>query len=255
MKVVAWLGLAVAAVMSACHGKETDEVLAGLRADNERLRSEIAALRVENAVLVDDVGPKWAATVSLERAGGGNGRVMYRRECPAGQALKGFVTRSGSVIDALWPVCAPVMVVPGAKGTRALERELAVVGGRGGKPGETMCPGTSVMTGLRGKAAEVVDAIEVVCDGGKRGARVGGEGGRDYERECPPGWVAVGITGRHGDYVESLSVTCAEAGAGPRATVETAPVEMRRAPVVRLEHELPAEDEGQRRGEPEGDEP
>jgi hypothetical protein len=240
----AWVALA------GCHGKETDEVLAGLRADNERLRGEIAALRVENAVLVDDGGPKWAATVSLKRAGGGSGRVLYRRECPAGQALKGFATRSGSVIDALWPVCAPVAPPPGAKGTRALERELALVGGRGGRPGETICPGQALMTGVRGRAAEVVDAIEVVCEGGKRGGRIGGGGGREYERDCPVGWIAVGIIGRQGDYVESLSLTCADTGETRRAVVEDKekPVEMRRAPVVRLEHELPEELPEVRRG-------
>jgi hypothetical protein len=74
-----------------------------------------------------------------------------------------------------------------------------------------MCPGRSLMIGLRGRSAEVVDAIEVVCDNDQHGRRIGGEGGREAERLCPPGWLAVGITGRHGAYVESVSVMCAEA--------------------------------------------
>lgn len=194
-----------------CHGKETDEVIAGLRADNQQLRAEVAAVRAENAVLVEGAGgPRWPATVSLKRAGGNSGRMMFARECPAGQALKGFSGKTGSVIDALTPVCTPVVQVPGTKGVRTLERELPMVGGRGGRAAETVCPGQTLMIGVRGRSADVVDALEPVCEQGKAGPRIGGAGGRDYERMCPVGWVAVGLTGRQGDYVEAVSLTCAD---------------------------------------------
>jgi len=199
--------------LSGCHGQETDEVISGLRSDNDRLRAEVGALRAENVVLIETVDPRWPTTVSLKRAGGNTSRLMYRRECPLGQALKGFDARSGRVVDALVPVCTPVAKMPGTRGTRTLERELAMVGGRGGRATDTMCPGQTLMIGLRGRSAEVVDALEPVCEDGKNGPRVGGEGGRDFERMCPVGWVAVGITGRQGDYLESVSLTCTDARA------------------------------------------
>ncbi len=210
-----------ASLLVACHGRETDEVIAGLRADNDRLRGEIAALRVENAVQLDDREPHWPVTASLKRAGGSNVRTMYRRECPNGQALKGFSVRSGSVIDAVVPLCAPVTKIPNTRGNRTLERELPIVGGRGGKTNETTCPGNGLMNGLRGRSAEVIDALEPICEDGKSGPRVGGEGGRDYERLCPVGWVAVGITGRQGDYLESLSLTCADPSAFRTSALDT----------------------------------
>jgi len=213
-----WLVLVVG--LAGCHGKETDEVIAGLRGENERLRSDIAAARAENLVLIESVDPRWPSTVSLKRAGGGTSRLMYRRECPQGQALKGFSARAGSVVDALVPLCAPVAKMPGTSGTRTLERELAIVGGRGGKSVDSMCPGQGLMIGLRGRSAEVIDALESVCEDNKSGTRVGGEGGREYERMCPVGWLAVGITGRQGDYLESVSLTCADAGELRGATRE-----------------------------------
>lgn len=69
-------------MLAACHGRETDEVIAGLRADNDRLRGEIAALRVENAVQLDDREPHWPVTASLKWAGAA---AMCAR-CIAGSA-------------------------------------------------------------------------------------------------------------------------------------------------------------------------
>lgn len=206
----AWGTMSLWVLLSACHGRETDEILHGLLSENAQLRGEVAALRAENAVLADASEFRWPNTLSVKRVGGDDGRLMFRRECPYGQALKGFAGKTGSVVDALVPVCAPVSAPPNSRGNRALERELAVVGGRGGKDAATTCPEPQLMVGLRGRAAEVIDALEPICEAGKAGVRIGGEGGRDYERWCPAGWLAVGITGRMGDYVEALSLTCAD---------------------------------------------
>jgi len=200
-----------AVLLLGCHGKETDEVLAGLRADNEQLRAENAAVKAENGVLsANEAGPRWPFTVSVKRAGGNVGRLFYERTCPLGQALKGFSARVGTVIDALVPVCSPVVPMPGTQGARTLERELATAGGRGGRPAESLCPEQRHVVGLRGRSAEVVLSLEPVCESGKAGPRMGGPGGRDYERLCPAGWLAVGLSGRYGEYVESVSLTCAD---------------------------------------------
>jgi hypothetical protein len=227
----AWMTVAVLGVTVAlpgCHGRETDEVIAGLRADNEELRAQLAAAQAENVMLVEGAaGPTWPGAVTLKRVGGNSGRLLYQRTCPLGQALEGFTARTGSVVDSLVPVCSPLVHIPGTKGTRTLERELAIVGGRGGRVVETLCPGDTHLVGVRGRSADVVDALQPVCEDGKSGARVGGDGGRDYERMCPVGWFAVGLTGRHGDYVESLSLICADpkaAGITPtRASAESPP--------------------------------
>lgn len=242
----AWGTMSLWVALTACHGRETDEILRGLQSENAQLRGEAAALRAENAVLADAAEFRWPNTLSVKRVGGDDGRLMFRRECPYGQALKGFAGRTGSVIDALVPVCAPVAPPPGSRGNRALERELAIIGGRGGKDATTLCPEPQLMVGLRGRAAEVIDALEPICEAGKAGARIGGEGGRDYERWCPAGWLAVGVTGRMGDYVESLSLTCADPTPlrgvrGPSTPADATVVPEKPAPAVpTLAPEVPA---------------
>lgn len=203
-----WL---VAVVVMGCHGKETDEILASLRADNHLLRSELVSLRTENAALMaNTAGPRWESTVSIKRAGGVSQRSHYQRECPAGQALRGFAARVGGFVDALTPVCTPIAKVPGTRDGRMLERDLPTIGGPSGRIAETMCPWPTLMIGVRGRAADIIDAIEPVCQQSRAAPRVGGGGGRDFERLCPPGWVAIGLTGHQGDYVESVSLTCAD---------------------------------------------
>lgn len=237
---VVWVrGAAALSVVLAmgCHGKETDEVIAGLRRDNTHLKARVRALEAENAVLSQPTERLRATTVSLARVGGAKGRLAYHRECPAGEALKGFVGRAGSVVDALMPVCAPVAPVRGAVRGMVFERELPFVGGPGGRSADSLCPGDALMTGLSGRAAAVVDALEVTCQSDRRGGRIGGSGGQDYQRSCPQGWLAVGIAGRYSGYVESVSVICAPLESDARRDPRS--FELRKAPTLRLDHALP----------------
>lgn len=193
-------------------GRERAEVSGELFAENLDLKRLVLALEAENASLraaVMGFRP-WPSTVQLKHVGGAGGLVPFIRACNAGEAVFGVRGRAGSLLDALAPVCTRL---EGPKGEN-IETELDAAGGLGGSPFARMCPSGTYVVGIKGRAGDLVDAIELLCnDPFKQGdpavlPTVGGTGGQAFERRCPPGFIVIGFSGRYDKQINSLSVHC-----------------------------------------------
>jgi hypothetical protein len=105
---------------------------------------------------------------SLERAdpwtsasiGGTNGTRVTLLRCLAGEVLVGATGRSGTLNDAIGPICASVRAVR-SRSTFAFRDPP--VGGEGGLPWERRCPPAMAVSGIHGRAGANIDRIEFEC--------------------------------------------------------------------------------------------
>lgn len=212
-------------------GDERAEVVQKVHSENVELRRLVAALSAENATLrARTLGHEpWTGTISLRRAGGPGGHVPFARACPRGEAAAGFAGTAGTFVDGIAPLCTPL---GGPHDAQDVITELDLAGGGGGAAFTRRCPAGTHVVGLRGRAGDLIDAIEVLClalpaaevGAGGGGAATpaaapsprpttlpaaGGAGGEPFERRCPDGFVVVGVSGRRGEYVNSVVLHCA----------------------------------------------
>lgn len=112
------------------------------------------------------------ATRGMPQAGptfgdqGAEGR--FDADCPDGDVPVGVWGRSGTFVHSLGLLCARgAQVEPDRAGGWFLSipdvQRLRSHGDAGGKPFELRCPANSVMWGLRGRGASVIDQIGIVC--------------------------------------------------------------------------------------------
>ncbi|MBI5487558.1 MAG: hypothetical protein HY905_09510 [Deltaproteobacteria bacterium] len=224
--------VAVWAALGCRVGQEGDQATAKIHARNQELARELDTLRMENDGLRAQLlgYQPWEGTIQLQRVGGPYGIVPFVRACPRGEAVMGFAGRSGGVIDAVAPLCAPLdrSALRGLTGATTVETELRLAGGNGGGAFRTACAPGSYVVGVRGRAGGAIDALEPLCEDTSLAdasaaplgeavprtrpvatlAKVGGSGGAPFESRCPAGWVVVGVSGRIGDFVQSLAVQC-----------------------------------------------
>ncbi|MBI5499543.1 MAG: hypothetical protein HY907_04835 [Deltaproteobacteria bacterium] len=232
LRLLAALAASSAALLGCRVGQEGGQVTAKVHARNQELERELDVLRAENDGLRAQLlgYQPWQGTIQLARVGGPYGIVPFVRTCPRGEALTGFAGRSGGVVDAIAPLCAPLDRTPlrGLTGATTVETELRPAGGNGGGVFRAACAPGSHVVGLRGRAGGAVDAIEPLCQdtswvgagpppAGEAALRarpvtalpkIGGSGGTPFESRCPEGWAVVGTSGRIGDFVQSLALHC-----------------------------------------------
>jgi hypothetical protein len=92
---------------------------------------------------------------------GGWGGTDFNMPCPAGEGLVGLRMRTGSRLDAIGPICAPLQVWA-ATGTGS--RDVgALSGGSGGTLGRYMCPGREFLVGMNVAGGAEVERVDGVC--------------------------------------------------------------------------------------------
>lgn len=99
-------------------------------------------------------------------------------------------------------------------------QSLPVYGGTGGNPFTRDCGAGYVMSGLRGRAGLLVDAIGLLCtpvnSNGTLGVEsivathAGGGGGEIQLRRCPLGHVVAGLELYYGMYLDGVRLICRE---------------------------------------------
>jgi hypothetical protein len=168
-----------------------------------------------------------------------DGGSPYSIPCATGAAVVGFYGRSGSEIDAIGPVCAPIQLFERTDttpwryevrgGTRT---DTSTRGGGGGSPFRATCPANEFVIGVNGRAADRMDAWQFTCGTmsitGNPGslavtrtsvstsAYLGGSGGSNFSYTCPENRIVTGISGRSGSLLDSISVTCSQLTFGVR---------------------------------------
>lgn len=95
---------------------------------------------------------------------------------------------------------------------------LPTWGGSGGTAFSRSCGAGRVLSGVRGRAGLVVDALGLLCrsvgaDGSlgpesSIGTLAGGGGGTPDVASCPRGTVVSGVTISHGSFVNSVAIFC-----------------------------------------------
>ncbi|HXI60651.1 MAG TPA: hypothetical protein VNO55_31535 [Polyangia bacterium] len=96
------------------------------------------------------------------------GTMAWTRTCPADQVIVGFSGRTGSFVDQLVFVCAPVTAASSAVGTTltpgATTTSLTAIGGNGGMAFATVkCATGQLGAGSLVREGDVMDAFSIVC--------------------------------------------------------------------------------------------
>lgn len=93
---------------------------------------------------------------------GGNGATtMFAAGCSASERMVGVRVRSGTVIDAVRPICADVTDwIAGTADLRLLPRYY---GGDGGTTTDLRCPAREFVTGMNLRAGNVIDGMRIIC--------------------------------------------------------------------------------------------
>lgn len=186
-------------------------------------------LHVLAATLICVAGP--AAAQANDRpygdtpAIGGNGGGEFHAMCPGKLKMIGIGGRTGSWIDALYPLCgtwdqAAQGFRLGANGTSA--------GGHGGGPAEVICPPSTAVgdweiARIRHGKATTVHYVRLSCvtstSSGARvvtTARFGGtaqaQRGNVFQYRCPTTMLATGIYGRSGAFIDNAGLSCVRTG-------------------------------------------
>jgi hypothetical protein len=193
-------------------------LLAGISGGaNDRLR------RIRGwCISVADIARKVNTSGSSPSSHGAPDGPSFERWCPAGQAIKGIRTRSGSAVDNLVLECEDIsstkiqyMTTLGQYGTATdavyLER----------------CPRSSVMNHLFGASGAELDRLggecrQVATEGdhlkllgidASLPAR-GGYGGDDFSNDsCPQGAALVGLNLRSAEHIVAIQGVCADVAA------------------------------------------
>lgn len=147
--------------------------------------------------------------------GGGGGAEFLDDGCTIGWA-KGFNLRAGRVIDRIGLRCTDTT------GQRVEDRN-AQYGGSGGTAYRTTCASGFVLKGIRGRAARLVDRIQMTCvkatdvnpatDPVKQTIDTdypsfGGTGGSYFAVSCRAGDAAVGIQGAAAARLDRIGLLC-----------------------------------------------
>ena len=104
-----------------------------------------------------------------------------------------------------------------------------MVGGTGGTQSARSCPNNAVMTGIRARVGQLVDAVGIRCRTiaasgtlgaeSNAGSMMGGTGGTEREKSCPTGTVVAGQKlGRLGPAIVSIGLLCRGWNASTRST-------------------------------------
>ncbi len=95
------------------------------------------------------------------------GVSAWTRSCAANQVVVGFSGQSGTLVDQLVFVCAPLMAASPAVGTAltpGAATSLAAIGGNGGKAfGPINCPAGEIGSGALVRTGTEMDAFSIVC--------------------------------------------------------------------------------------------
>jgi len=166
---------------------------------------------------------------------GGSGGSAFTLACPNNTVLVGIDGRSGARVDAITPVCAPLLVTPVAGSPEysyavhtGTATTMGTVGGTGGSVFSSRCPADQVVISMVGRSGDNIDRIQLSC-GALSIAHVasswllaltpaaslssyGGGGGGPFSFACPAGQAATGATGRAGDRVDRFGFVCSRLG-------------------------------------------
>lgn len=211
------IGFAFLIALLGC-GKEKKEVEENIFTQYMEMKRQIQMLLAENSALRGALVSfqPWQNTLQTKSVGGSGGLVPFVRICPKGEAMSGVYGRSGSLVDALGPICRQINTIAQSFGSelQPIERELEVAGGGGGSVFTRKCPEGAFIVGVKGRAGEVIDNLAPLCKGLDDTShpivlpQSGGEGGQPFERKCPDQWVVVGISGRYDRHINSIALIC-----------------------------------------------
>ncbi len=163
------------------------------------------------------VGTAAAQDIYRTASAGGTGGRDFSQSCRADEVLVGISGRAGWYIDRVAAVCQRV----GADGKLTGSRRTT--GGAGGNGGQTFtrtCPQGQVVSSIRGRAASLVDRVQIACrplntEGRTSGSTrwlsaAGGNGGRDFgPLTCAGNRPAKAVQGRYGSSIDQIRLACA----------------------------------------------
>lgn len=182
-------------------------VLVGITGRAERYVTRIGALCAERSGRPD-------ARESIAH-GGGDGKPFELRCAPGTIATALFGSR-GVHIDKLELECRPVN--EGEPRGEPVFTDAA--GGQGGESfGPLRCGRNQSILGIRGKAASVVDDVQVICSSDAAhplapdawaSPPAGGREGMRFSLPCADGEVLVGASTRNGNWLDSLAAICVQ---------------------------------------------
>lgn len=88
-------------------------------------------------------------------------------------------------------------------------------GGDDGTLSTVFCPAEGVITGIKYRAAQLLDSITFICTSATGISELGpfgGKGGTAGEEHCPPGSYISSIHGRSAELIDSLGIRCQKVG-------------------------------------------
>jgi len=158
---------------------------------------------------------------------GGSGGTPFLANCDSGsgEMLVGIEGKSSAVVDRIGPLCVQVDGTGRWLGEPATTYPL--YGGSGGSPFRLQCPANTAVSGIKGRAGNLVDQLRIYC--GPMGAngslqsvgsllpgQAGGGGGNAFgPHYCIENKPGIGITGRAGVFVDGIRLAC-DLGNPPR---------------------------------------
>lgn len=145
---------------------------------------------------------------------GGSGGGWYDVACDYNKVAIGIYGRSGSYVDQVGLVCAPLK----ENGDLGPYSTSATAGGLGGGPFYTLCPDGQALVGLQGRSGSYVDQLGIQCAPVSAWSRCGtvqstyyaggGRGGVAFTDTCPKGYALTSISGRSGAYADAIQGVC-----------------------------------------------
>jgi hypothetical protein len=135
--------------------------------------------------------------------GGPGGRQDYRVDVPSDSQAVGFAGRSGSLLDAVGLIFAPI--------TMQVAGQTNIAGGTGGEAfSDTQIPLGGRISEIRISSGKYIDGIQVLYtlpDGSVfEGPWHGGRGGSPDVFKLDANEYVVGLSGRCGNYIDSLII-------------------------------------------------
>jgi hypothetical protein len=150
------------------------EILSGLQGTSGTLIDSVESICTK----LDVLGDNFTDPVVLS-SHGGSGARGYDLECPKGWAVTGLTGRSGSFVDRVQLICAPVQLDGTVLLGAAEKVDPFSAGGTGGSAFTIHCPGTTPARGIDGRAGTFVDRLGLGCENaGLQAFRPDGQSGR-----------------------------------------------------------------------------
>ena len=160
------------------------------------------------------LGLACASTLSAQPHGGSGGSP-FSLQCPVGEVLAGITARVGTFVDSIEVLCVRV--------ERASRNSVAWTGGHasrgraggtGGGPVTLRCDEGWAVSGIHGRADDLVDSLGLICSplSGAGGSAMrgpsGGSGGTAFSDPSLEGDVGLGFVGRSGNLIDQIELTC-----------------------------------------------